>query len=116
MKNKLLANITPGEILKQDFLKPIGLSEDRLATEIGVPVGRIRKIVNGECPIGRDMAVRLGQHFKTTAQFWLNLQSHYDSTREIPNALTARTLKASKAGKDVKGFGSKKELFADLGL
>jgi len=78
MKNKLLANITPGEILEEDFLKPMGLSQYRLAKDIGVPARRINEIVKGERAISADTALRLGRFFKMSAQFWLNLQSHYD--------------------------------------
>lgn len=78
MKSKLLANITPGEILEEDFLKPLGLSQYRLAKDIGVPARRINEIVKGERAITADTALRLGRYFKMSAQFWLNLQSHYD--------------------------------------
>jgi addiction module HigA family antidote len=78
MKNKLLANITSGEILEEDFLKPMGLSQYRRAKDIGVPARRINEIVKGERAITADTALRLGRYFKMTAQFWLNLQSHYD--------------------------------------
>jgi addiction module HigA family antidote len=78
MKDKLLANITPGEILEEDFLKPMGLSQYRLAKDIGVPARRINEIVKGERAITADTALRLGRYFKMSAQFWLNLQSHYD--------------------------------------
>jgi addiction module HigA family antidote len=78
MKSKLLANITPGEILVEDFLKPMGLSQYRLAKDISVPARRINEIVKGERAITADTALRLGRYFKMSAQFWLNLQSHYD--------------------------------------
>jgi addiction module HigA family antidote len=78
MKDKLLANITPGEILEEDFLKPMGLSQYRLAKDIGVPPRRINEIVKGERSITADTALRLGRYFRMSAQFWLNLQSHYD--------------------------------------
>jgi antitoxin HigA-1 len=78
MKSKLLANITPGEILDEDFLKPMGLSQYRLAKDIGVPARRINEIVKGERAVTADTALRLGRYFKMSAQFWLNLQSHYD--------------------------------------
>ena len=78
MKDKLLANITPGEILEEDFLKPMGLSQYRLAKDINVPARRINEIVHGERAITADTALRLGRYFKMSAQFWLNLQSHYD--------------------------------------
>ncbi len=78
MKSKLLANITPGEILEEDFLKPLGLSQYRLAVDIGVPPRRINEIVKGQRAITADTALRLGRYFKMSPQFWLNLQSHYD--------------------------------------
>lgn len=78
MKSKMLANITPGEILDEDFLKPMGLSQYRLAKDIGVPARRINEIVKGERAVTADTALRLGRYFKMSAQFWLNLQSHYD--------------------------------------
>ena len=78
MKSKLLENITPGEILEEDFLKPMGLSQYRLAKDIGVPARRINEIVKGERAITADTALRLGRFFQMSAQFWLNLQSHYD--------------------------------------
>jgi addiction module HigA family antidote len=78
MKSKMLANITPGEILEEDFLKPMGLSQYRIAKDIGVPPRRINEIVKGERGITADTALRLGRYFKMSAQFWLNLQSHYD--------------------------------------
>src|ERR1035437_6145620 len=78
MKSKLLANITPGEILDDDFLKPMGLSQYRVAMDIGVPPRRINEIVKGERAITADTALRLGRYFKMSGQFWLNLQAHYD--------------------------------------
>lgn len=82
MKNRLLANITPGEILAEDFLKPMGLSQYRIAKDIGVPARRINEIVKGNRAITADTALRLGRYFKMSAQFWLNLQSHYDLETE----------------------------------
>ena len=82
MKNKLLANITPGEILEEDFLKPMGLSQYRIAKDIGVSARRINEIVKGDRAITADTALRLGRYFKMSAQFWLNLQSHYDLETE----------------------------------
>ena len=74
----MLANITPGEILEEDFLKPLGLTQYRLAVDIGVPPRRINEIVKGQRAITADTALRLGRYFKMSPQFWLNLQSHYD--------------------------------------
>ena len=78
MKSKRLARITPGEILAEDFLKPLGLSQYRLAADIGVPPRRINEIVKGQRAITADTALRLGRYFKMSAQFWLNLQTHHD--------------------------------------
>ncbi len=91
MKSALLANITPGEILLEDFLKPMGLSQYRLAKDIGVPARRINEIVKGERAITADTALRLGRFFNMSAQFWLNLQSHYDleiMTERLGNRLS----------------------------
>ncbi len=82
MKSKLLANITPGEILAEEFLKPKGITQYRLAKDIGVPPRRINEIVHGLRAITADTALRLGRYFGMTAQFWLNLQTHYDLERE----------------------------------
>lgn len=78
MKSKALANIAPGEILQEDFLKPMRLSQYRLAKDIGVPARRVNEIVKGERAITADTALRLGRYFRMSPQFWLNLQSHYD--------------------------------------
>ena len=82
MKSKILTNITPGEILQEDFLKPLGLSQYRLARDMGVPPRRINEIVKGQRAITADTALRLGRYFKMSPQFWLNLQSHYDLETE----------------------------------
>jgi addiction module HigA family antidote len=78
MKDPALNPIHPGEILTEDFLKPLGLSQYRLAKEIRVPLRRINEIVLGRRGISADTALRLARFFNTTAQFWLNLQSRYD--------------------------------------
>jgi addiction module HigA family antidote len=82
MKNKLVADITPGEILAEEFLKPLGISQYRLALDIGVPPRRINEIVKGRRTISADTALRLGRYFGMAAQFWLNLQTHFDLERE----------------------------------
>jgi antitoxin HigA-1 len=78
MKNKLLANVTPGEILSEEFLKPMAITQYRLAKDVGVPPRRINEIVKGRRAITADTALRLGLYFRMTPEFWLNLQSHYD--------------------------------------
>ena len=78
MKSKLLSNITPGEILEEEFLKPMGITQYRLAKDIAVPPRRINEIIKGQRGITADTALRLGRYFQMSPQFWLNLQSHYD--------------------------------------
>jgi addiction module HigA family antidote len=78
MKSKLLTNITPGEILEEEFLKPKGITQYRLAKDIAVPPRRINEIIKGQRAITADTALRLGRYFQMSPQFWLNLQSHYD--------------------------------------
>ncbi|MBO4647827.1 MAG: HigA family addiction module antidote protein [Lentisphaeria bacterium] len=75
---KYLKPIHPGEILETEFLEPMGLSQNRLAREIGVPPRRINEIVHGKRAVTADTAMRLSKFFGTTAQFWLNLQVHYE--------------------------------------
>jgi len=78
MARRKLKPIHPGEVLLEDFLKPLGLSQYRLAQDISVPPRRINEIVHGTRSITADTALRLGRYFGTSEQFWLNLQSHYD--------------------------------------
>ncbi len=75
---------SPGEILLEEFLKPLGVTQYRLAKEIGVPQRRIGEIVAGKRAITADTAARLGVFFGMEAEFWLNLQAHHDlvKTRE----------------------------------
>jgi len=75
---KLLPPIHPGEILREDFLKPLGLSMNRLALDLHVPVTRIAEIVHERRSITPDTALRLGRYFHTSARFWLNAQAAYD--------------------------------------
>jgi addiction module HigA family antidote len=73
-----LQEIHPGEILREEFLKPMGITNARLATDIDVPTSRISEIVNGARVISVDTAMRLGLYFDMEARFWLNLQAEYD--------------------------------------
>lgn len=75
---KKMQFVTPGEILLEEWLKPMGVSQYRLAIEIGVPPRCINEIVHGKRAITADTALRLARFFGTDAQTWLNLQSHYD--------------------------------------
>ena len=70
--------IHPGEILLEEFLIPLGISQTRLALDLRVPAPRINAIVRGKRSVTADTALRLGQYFKMEPQFWLNLQSNYD--------------------------------------
>jgi addiction module HigA family antidote len=73
--------IHPGEILLEEFLQPMGISQYRLAKDISVPQRRISEITQGKRSITADTALRLGRYFNMEAQFWLNLQSRYDLLR-----------------------------------
>ena len=68
----------PGEILLKEFLEPMGISQYRLAKNIGVTPRRVNEIIHGRRSITADTALRLGRYFSMEAQFWMNLQSHYD--------------------------------------
>lgn len=89
--------VHPGEILKEEFLDPYGLSQYELAKRLGVPAPRINAIVLGKRSISADTALRLARFFENAPEFWLNLQNHYDLTRaaneagdEIDRAITIR--------------------------
>jgi addiction module HigA family antidote len=73
-----LKPITPGEILLEEFLNPLGISRSKLARDINVPVRRINDIVQGKRAITPDTALRLSVYFSMSPEFWMNLQSHYD--------------------------------------
>ena len=78
MNTKKIKPIHPGEILLEEFLKPMGLSQNQLANDIGVPPRRINEIVHGKRRITADIALRLARYFKMSPQFWLGLQMDYD--------------------------------------
>jgi len=78
MKSARLARIHPGEVLLEEFLRPMGLSQNRLAIGIGVPPRRINEIVLEKRRISADTALRLARFFGTSPEFWIGLQSHYD--------------------------------------
>ncbi len=78
MTSRKFPPIHPGEILLEEFLHPLDLSQYRLAKGISVPPRRINEIVHGKRAVSADTALRLGRFFGTTAQFWINLQSRYD--------------------------------------
>ncbi|MCC8467152.1 MAG: HigA family addiction module antitoxin [Rickettsia endosymbiont of Eriopis connexa] len=76
--HQLLTLVTPGEVLEEEFMKPLNISQNQLARDIDVPLSRIHAIVHGRRSITADMALRLGKYFQTSAQMWINLQAHYD--------------------------------------
>ena len=78
MNNMKLLPIHPGEILLEDFLKPMGLSQYRLAKDISVSPRRINEIVHGKRSITADTALRLGRYFGVAPRFWLNIQNRFD--------------------------------------
>jgi len=77
-KIKTMPPIHPGETLREDFLKPLDLTANRLAIELQVPVTRVNDIARGMRAITADTALRLARYFGTTPQFWMNLQANYD--------------------------------------
>ncbi|HHH36770.1 MAG TPA: addiction module antidote protein, HigA family [Gammaproteobacteria bacterium] len=75
---KTLPNIHPGEVLLEEFLKPLGISQNKLARAMGVPPRRINEIVHGKRAITADTALRLARALGTSEQFWMGLQADYD--------------------------------------
>ena len=93
MKTKLLDEIHPGEILLEDFMKPMGITARQLAADIDVSPSRISEIVHGTRPITADTALRLGLFFSMEPRFWLNLQTEYDmrmAKRNLQNVIQPR--------------------------
>ncbi len=93
MAAKELEIIPPGEILVEEFMKPLGVSQNRLARDIDVPVSRIAGIVKGERAITADTALRLARFFGTSAELWLGLQSEYElrlARRALGKAIHAK--------------------------
>jgi addiction module HigA family antidote len=92
---KRLPNIHPGEVLLEEFLRPLGISQNRLARELGVPPRRINEIVLGRRALSPDTALRLARYFGTSERFWLGLQTDYDleEVRRRIGAKVARDIK-----------------------
>jgi len=82
MALKKTAPIHPGEILAEEFLRPMGISQYRLAKDISVPARRVNEIVHGTRAVSADTALRFSRYFGTSERFWLNLQTRYDLERE----------------------------------
>jgi len=87
-----LPNIHPGEVLEEEFLKPMGITRYRLAKDIGVPPTRVAEICHGRRAISADTALRLARYFGNTAKFWMGLQEDYDL--EAAGLATAAALRA----------------------
>lgn len=91
--SKLLDEIHPGEILLEEFMKPMGITARKLAADIDVSPSRISELVNGLRPITADTALRLGLFFEMEPRFWLNLQAEYDmrtATRNLQSKIAPR--------------------------
>ncbi len=96
-----LPPIHPGEVLLEDFLKPMGISQNHLAMRLGVPARRINEIVLGKRRITADTALRLARYFGTSAKFWLGLQTDYDldvAADELGTRLEREVLTFAAAG------------------
>ena len=128
-ESELLSPIHPGEILQEEFLQPLNLSQYRLAKDIGVPPRRINEIVLGKRGISADTALRLSRYFGLSERFWMNLQSRYDLEIEkdklegkleqevkVYNAETGLALAEAKARYNLTDFETVDELFDDLDI
>lgn len=97
---------TPGEILAEEFLKPLGLTQARLAAHIGCDVKIVNRIVNGRTSVSAEMAVRLGAALRTSPEFWLNAQQAVDieiairSMKKIPEPIPPASVESARKGKD----------------
>lgn len=78
MARQKLPPVHPGEVLLEEFMKPLGLTQYRIAKDMSVPPRRINEIVHGKRAVTADTALRLARYFRTTERFWLNLQARYD--------------------------------------
>ena len=93
MTSQKLPPVHPGEILLEEYLKPLGISQNKLGRDLNVPAQRINDIVRGQRAITVDTALRLARYFHTTPQFWLNLQSRYDLEIAQETRLVERVIK-----------------------
>ncbi len=92
MTEALLAPVTPGEILLEEYLVPLGMSQNELARRLGVPANRINQIINGRRAITAETALLLARFFSTSPEFWLGLQNDYDL--EVARRALAQDLSA----------------------
>jgi addiction module HigA family antidote len=104
-KDNILEPISPGEVLREDFLEPLGISINKLSRDLSVPPNRISEIVNGKRSISADTALRLQRYFGVEAQFWLNLQTEYDlrmMKRKIWTEIEQRIIPVKDAGESIR--------------
>ncbi|MSQ06961.1 MAG: addiction module antidote protein, HigA family [Dehalococcoidia bacterium] len=78
MSQNKLPPVHPGEVLLEEFIKPLGISQYRLAKDISVPARRINEIVHGQRAVSADTALRLARYFSNSDRFWMNLRTRYD--------------------------------------
>ena len=99
MKRTEFAAVTPGEMLKEEFMREYGLSQNRLAKAIGISPNRITDIVNNRRRITADTALRLALYFDNSPEFWMNLQAHYDlkMAQQSLGSGEAKRIKARRA-------------------
>ena len=103
-ENNILEPINPGQILREDFLEPLGISISKLSRDLAVPPNRISEIVNGKRSITADTALRLQRYFGVEAQFWLNLQTEYDLSimkRKIWADIERRIIPVKDSGESI---------------
>ena len=103
-KHDILEPINPGEILREDFLEPLGISINQLSRDLSVPPNRISEIVNGKRAITADTALRLERYFGIEAQFWMNLQTEFDlrmMKRKIGPDIEKRIIPAKHIGESI---------------
>jgi antitoxin HigA-1 len=93
MTSQKLPPVHPGEILLEEYLKPLGISQNKLGRDLNVPPQRINDIVRGQRAITVDTALRLARYFHTSPQFWLNLQFRYDLEMAGETRLVERVIK-----------------------
>jgi antitoxin HigA-1 len=96
---KRIAPVHPGDVLREDFLKPLGMSVNKLSLSLGVPATRMGEIVNGRRAITSDTALRLARFFGTTPEFWLNMQTGYEleTAKDKLSSLIEHTVHPYKA-------------------
>ena len=108
MTTRKLSPLHPGEVLYEEFIKPLSLSQNQLARELNVPPRRINEIVLGKRGISADTALRLARHFGTSPEFWLGLQADYelDMARDRSETRIAREVRVRSVGGASHGQGA----------